>query len=220
MLQRAAFDCYAVKVLTRLLKQAYEPVESLGQPQYWSPHPDTEMTFDSSSPLTQMGDEGRHGDIAHNIRIRESVLKAIAALAAGKDEYRKEFISSDLIPLVVESLSETPKKSGNSKDKAKDNRSLPGETEELIPNPAYGANPLSVLIAACHVVRVMSRSVAILRTALVDNNVAQPIFRFSKHADINARIAATAALINMLVEASPLREVSIPLKAIGTNNSC
>ncbi|KAK7427555.1 hypothetical protein QQZ08_005998 [Neonectria magnoliae] len=203
-LQKAAYDCDAVKVLSKLLKHAYTPVQDTAQPRYWSPLPDTEMDVEDSTPLTQLGQDGQNGLLIHRLKVRESTLKAIAALAGGKEDYRKAFLSEEIVSYVVESLSEFPRKPKTIKersDKPNDNSTRQGATA------GYGSNPAAVIIAGCHVVRMLSRSVSTLRTALVDHGVALPVFRFMKHPDVNVQIAATATIINLVVEVSPVREL-------------
>lgn len=215
-LQKAAYDCDAVKVLSKLLKHAYHPVEDVSQPRYWSPNPDTGMDIENSAPLAQLGPEGQNGLLIHRLKVRESTLKAIAALAGAKEDYRKAFVSEDIVSYVVESLSEFPRKPRSAKertDKSNDDGTRDGATAE------YGANPASVIIAGCHVVRMLSRSVSILRTSLVDHGVAQPIHKFMKHSDVNVQIAATAAMINLVIEVSPVREVSWSRVHLATSNS-
>ena len=201
-LQKAAFDCDAVKILTKLLKRAYQPAATVSQPKYWSPNPDTGMDIETALSLAQLGDSGQNPLLAHKIALRESALKAIGAMSAGKEDYRKALVAEDFVPYVVESLCEFPRKPKPAKDKPT------GEPVRTEVAAAYGVNPLSVIIAGCHVVRTLARSVSILRTALVDHAVTLPIFRFMQHHDINVQIAATATIINLVVEVSPVREVS------------
>ncbi|KAG6026527.1 hypothetical protein E4U41_001254 [Claviceps citrina] len=200
-LQKAAIDCDAVKVLVRLLKRSYEPLAESSQPKPWSPHPDTGMEVENTSPVARLGGSGLNPLLAHRTSMRESCLKAIGALSAGKEDYRKALVAEDLVPYVVESLSEFPRKPKTFKDKSGSEPSRNG------PSPAYGSNPVSVIIAACHVVRTLARSVSVLRTALVDHAVTMPVFRFLRHPDINVQIAATATVINLVVEVSPVREL-------------
>lgn len=205
-LQKAAYECGAVGVLSKLLKDAYTPVKDEKRPRYWSPYSDTDMEVEDRAPLAQLGDEGQNSLLVHRLKVRESTLKAIAALAGGKEDYRKAFVDNDAISYTVESLSEYPRKPRTAKERTSEK---PGEsaakTEE---NTGYGSNPASVIIAGCHVVRMLSRSVSILRTSLVDYGVALPIFHFMKHPDINIQIAATASICNLVIEVSPVREVS------------
>lgn len=204
-LQKAAYECDAVPVLSRLLKHAYAPVRDTTQPRYWSPQPDTDMEVESNSPLSQLGQEGQNGLLIHRLRVRESTLKAIAALAGGKEDYRKAFVAEDITSYVVESLSEYPRKPQTAKERTAEKSS--GDATRKGETAGYGANPASVIIAGCHVVRMLSRSVNILRTSLVDHGVALPIFRFMKHSDVNVQVAATATICNLVVEVSPVREL-------------
>lgn len=204
-LQKSAFDCDAVKILTKLLKRAYQPVPSLEQPKYWSPLPDAAAEAESTSASAQLGGRGQNPLLAHRLRLRDASLKAIGALSAGNEDYRKALMAEDLVPYVVESLCEWPRKPRQAKERPKER---PGaEPARRGPSPAYGTNPVGVLIAGCHVVRMLARSVSILRTSLSDYDVSDPIFHFLTHRDVNVQIAATATVINLLVEVSPAREV-------------
>lgn len=204
-LQKSAYDCDAVKILTKLLKRAYQPVPSFDQPKYWSPQADAAVEAESSSASAQLGGRGQNPVLAHRIKLREASLKAIGALSAGKEDYRKALVAEDLVPYVVESLCEWPRKPRQAKERSKDRPS--GEPARKGPSPAYGTNPVSVIIAGCHVVRMLARSVSILRTSMVDYAVSLPIFHFLTHGDVNVQIAATATMINLVVEVSPVREV-------------
>ncbi|KAM0333921.1 hypothetical protein ACHAQA_000938 [Verticillium albo-atrum] len=204
-LQKAAFDCNVVKVLSRLMKDGYEAVPPTTFTRPWSPNPDSGMDVESSSPSCRLGPEGQSPLLAHRIRMRETVLKAIGALAAGKDEYRKAFVNADIIPLIVQSLYIAPVKPANPKDRVRFD-----DPDGPVPDTTtsgYGSNTLSVIIAACHAVRMHSRSVSILRTSLVDHGVSLPIFRFLKHPDVDVQIAATAAMCNLVTEVSPMRDM-------------
>lgn len=202
-LQKAAFDCDAVKVLTRLLKSTYRPLPQL-QPQYWSPHTDEGMEMEVTSPTYRLGDSGVHPVMAHRIRTREAALKAIGAIAACKEDYRKALVLEDFVPYMVESLSEFPGKPRQPKDR-KDK--APAEPARNSPDPDYGTNPVGVLVAACFVARMLSRSVHTSRTALIDHNIAAPILNAMKHSDVNLQIAATATVTNLVVSVSPSKEV-------------
>lgn len=209
LLQKAAYDCGAVKTLTKLLRRAYRSVPILEATKYWSPQPDTDMDVEGPSVSSQLGQLGQDPLLSHRVRLRESTLKAIGAVASGKEDYRKALVEEDFIPYVMESLTEYPKRPKQIKDRLKDKPS--GEAEQQ-PNvsSAYGANPLTVIVAACHVIRMLSRSISILRTTLVDHSVAMPVFRFLKHPDVDVQVAATAAICNLVLEASPVREVCQP----------
>ncbi|SPJ87779.1 related to armadillo repeat protein [Fusarium torulosum] len=204
-LQKAAYECEAVPVLSKLLKHAYTPAKDNGQPRYWSPHADVDMDVGSNSPAAQLGQEGQNELLIHRLKLRESTLKAIAALAGGKEDYRKAFVADDLVSYVVESLSEYPRKPQTAKERTSEKSSA--DSTKKGETAGYGTNPASVIVAGCHVVRMLSRSVSILRTCLVDHGVALPIFRFMRHPDVNVQIAATAAICNLVLEVSPVREL-------------
>ncbi|KAJ0165054.1 Uncharacterized protein CTA2_12481 [Colletotrichum tanaceti] len=208
-LQKAAFDCGAVKCYSKLLKDAYEPIPPSSYAKVWSPQVDANMEMGNASPSCSLGPGGQPPLLAHRVRMRESALKAIGALAAGKDEYRKAFVEQDVVAHIVQSLSPTPGKPSNPKDRSKptepDGPVRDGSSPDH--NSGYGSNPLSVLIAGCHAVRMLSRSVSILRTSLVDYAVAVPLFRFLRHPNVDVQIAATAAICNLVTSVSSMREV-------------
>ncbi|KAH8122739.1 hypothetical protein ACSS6W_005575 [Trichoderma asperelloides] len=206
LLQKAAYDCGAIKTLTKLLRRAYRSVPILEAAKYWSPQPDTDMDVEGPSASSQLGQLGQDPLLSHRVRLRESTLKAIGAVASGKEDYRKALVEEDFIPYVMESLTEYPKRPKQIKDRLKDKPSGEPEPQPNV-SSAYGANPLSVIVAACHVIRMLSRSISILRTTLVDHSVAMPVFKFLKHPNVNVQVAATAAICNLVLEASPVREL-------------
>ncbi|KAK0387983.1 hypothetical protein NLU13_4227 [Sarocladium strictum] len=202
VLQKAAFDCDAVPILTRILRRAYSPVDPNSAGTMWSPHVDTPMKVEDASPVQRMGQPGEDPLQVHYLELRESSLMAIAALA-GQEEHRRALVKEDLVPYVVESLAEFPKRPQPPKDKSREPRTLVAESL----TPGYGRNTEKVIIAACHVTRMLSRSVSILRTALVDHAVALPILKFMEHPNIQVQIAATATMCNLVLEVSPVREL-------------
>ncbi|PHH68676.1 hypothetical protein CDD82_366 [Ophiocordyceps australis] len=201
-IQQAAYQCEAVQILARLLKRAYSPVMGHDEPRCWTPYADS-MDTESTLPSARLGEGGQNPLMAHRIKLRESCLKAISALAAAEESFRKAFMTEDVVPYVVESLFEFPQKPRQVKDRIKDRADDQNCRKRM--TPEYGCNTVPVIIAACHVIRMLSRSVDILRTALVDYAVAMPILQFLSHADVEIRIASTAAMINLVIEASPVR---------------
>ncbi|KAI6715547.1 hypothetical protein JHW43_001900 [Diplocarpon mali] len=202
-LQKAAFDAGVVNKLSKLLKVSYDPVlESVGS-RSWSPNEDHNgdvVNAQSSRPSC----EGLNPLLLHRINVRESVLKAIAALVPFKDEYRKAIIDQGIMPYIVSSMSINPRKpSAKAKRKPEKSNEEFGDIEV---KGEYGTNPVEVLIAACGAVRALSRSVSVLRTTLIDNGVADPIFRLLQNPNIEVQIAATATICNLLTDVSPMRE--------------
>ena len=199
-LHKAAFDAGLASKLSKMIKVAYNPV--LETPQLsWSP-----TAQENDGDITQSSVLGPYGQpplLAHKIKVRESTLKAIAALVVFKDEYRKAIVDQGAIPYIIESMRANPRKPspkvGERNDKSDSNQE-PG-------SDGYGQNPVSVLIAGCGAVRALSRSVSILRTTLIDNGVAMPVFDLLQHPDVEVQVAACASVCNLVTDVSPMREV-------------
>ena len=216
-LQKAAFDCNAVKVVSKLIKDAYEPLAvrpSGSRP--WNPSVDDDDDGDQERglPSCTLGPPGQLPIQAHRARLRESGLKAIAALISFKDDYRKAFTEQDVIAYVVESLTQTPTRPRSVKERIKSPKEADAPDNAQV-DPLYGSNPVGVLVAACHTVRMLARSVSILRTTLEDAGAAMPIFRLLRHPEIEVQIAATGAICNLVTEVSPMREVSFSYSSAG-----
>ena len=207
-LQNAAFDANLISKLSKMLKVSYDPVPEASMAQRWSPQEEDDSNNMGGLQSSQLDHWGQSPLLNHKIKVRESALKAIAALVPFKDEYRKAIVDQGMIPYIVESMTSNP---GKPTPKAGDK---PPETtgkvskEEQDGKLQYGTNPIPVLIAACGAVRALSRSVTILRTTLIDNGVAMPVFNLLQHPDIEVQIAATATVCNLVTDVSPMREVS------------
>lgn len=206
-LQKAAFDSGAIDSLSKLLKVAYDPVPESANSRFWSPR-----TEDGNSPeqSLRLGHEGDSPLLVHKIKVRESTLKAIASIVTFLDEYRKVIVDQGLIPYIVESMKSDPGKP-SSKNSEKSDKTMNGTVEGDL-KLGYGINPVDVIIAACGAVRALSRSVSILRTTLIDHGIAAPVIRLLRHPDMEIQIAATAATCNLVIDLSPMREVSYSKK--------
>ncbi|KAI0011733.1 ARM repeat-containing protein [Xylariaceae sp. FL0662B] len=206
-LQKAAFDCDAVQLVCKLLRNSYEaPIPPTGS-RLWYTHNKSTKDTEGLPPERRLGEEGQHRYLIHRVKVRESTLRAIGALASFKEEYRKAIIKDNLVAHIVESLSESP---GDSKPSKNPSRSDVGTSSlaSNTPGPKSNTNPISVIIAACYAIRMLSRSVNILRTTLVDHSVSTPLLRLLRHPDIKVQIAATASMCNLVPEFSPMRKVS------------
>ena len=192
-LQQAAVDAGAIKKLSLLLKQSYDPLPASNNCSLWSPTPSEmdDITSHNAASGSRLGESGFSPQAYHVIRMRESVLIALAAMATAKDDYRKSIIDNGVVPFVIESLKPYSKP-------------LPGSAEAG--NSTTG-NPTPVLLAACGAARALSRSVNTLRTSLIDAGLAGPLFILLRHPDIEVQVAATAVVCNLLLEFSPMREV-------------
>lgn len=215
-LQKAAFNAHAIPRLCTMLKVAYDPVPKSSIPAPWAPIPTLGGEIDESqTPLT--GSLGMSPLLLHNIKVRESTLKAIASIVPFKDEYRKKVVDEGLVPYIVESMNAHPgkptPKSNEKSDKTNTNGALNVDSDS---NRVYGINPLSVMIAACGAIRALSRSVSILRTTLIDNGIAPPVISLLHHPDLEVQIAATATMCNLVTDISPMRDVSNSPKFIFT----
>lgn len=163
-----------------------------------------------AAAASKLGPPGQNALLAHRIRLRAATLKAIAALIASKYDYQKRFVEQEVMSHVVASLSPTPSKPRSAKEKTRTptdvEAATSGRDDEV--DPDYGRNPVDVLVAACNCVRMLSRSIAILRTTLQDAGVAAPILELLRHPEVAVQNAATAVVCNLVTETSPMREVS------------
>ena len=209
-LQKSAFDSGIIGKLSEMIKAAYEPVIEGSDSRTWSPSTGSNTVINSSgsSPNPRLGQVGQSPLLVHKIKVRESTLRAIAALVPFKDEYRKALIDQGVVPYIVESLKSYPDKPSTKLNEKSEKSTQPSEDNKAR-SPGFGMNPVSVLIAACAAVRHLSRSVSILRTTLIDNGVVMPVFALLKHSDIDVQISATATTCNLVMDFSPMREVNI-----------
>ncbi|KAI9679186.1 MAG: hypothetical protein M1817_005205 [Caeruleum heppii] len=205
-LQKAAVDAHAIGKLCQMLRTAYDPITEPPRVAPWTPDPSSvEMSDASDAPETlRLGDAGISVAALHQMRVRESVLMALAAVAPFKDEYKTMIIDNGVTPFIVLSLkpmgdseASTPRQ-GNGTPTPTDGTAMAGKNAS--------GNPIPVLIAACSAVRALSRSVSILRTHLIDAGVAGPLLSLLRHSDIEVQIASTAAVCNLVLEFSPMRE--------------
>ena len=67
-------------------------------------------------------------------------------------------------------------------------------------------NSAATILAACAAVRALTRSVTVLRTKLVDAEVANAVIKLMSNADLEVRIAATKVLCNLAMDFSPMKE--------------
>ena len=201
-LQRAAVDADAIKKLSQLLKRSYDPSPENSSASLWTINGSSSGPSESQENATtiKIGTPGVPPLAIHLIKMRESVLIALAALASFKDEYRKAIIDNGVVPFVIESLKpyvrtkSTVDLPETKVDEARDQKNSLG-------------NPTPVLLAACCTARALSRSVSTLRTSLIDADLAAPLFVLLKHEEIEVQVAATAVTCNLVLEFSPMREV-------------
>lgn len=149
----------------------------------------------------RLGHPGYSPVLCHVMRYRENILKALAALVPFKDEYRKAVCENGVVPYIIDSL--RPRSSDPSSDVSKPK------------NTAVDGNPTPTLLAACGAARMLTRSVSVLRTSLIDAGIAPPLFVLIRHPDIDVQIAATSVICNLALDFSPMKEVYMALLLCG-----
>ena len=200
-LQRAAVDAGAIKKLSQLLKESYDPLPVRPSSTGWTPHPYDSESSEYQSKSSRLGGLGISPVAYHVTRMREEVLKGLAAIASLKDEYRKDIIENGVVPFVIESLKPASAVSSSGAPENQGDSSNDGSNST--------GNPHAVILAACAAARGLSRSVSTLRTSLMDAGLAAPLFVLLKHPEVDIQIAATAVICNLVLEFSPMREVKI-----------
>jgi len=205
-LQRAAYECDAVKLITTMLKATYDTPLPDAASRPWSPEGEG-MALDTAEPDASCRFERVEDKrvLMHRTRLRENCLKALGALACFKDDYRKAIIDQDALAYVAESLCAIPGDPRKTKDRSKANDKAAKSVKEP-PISGPQKNPPGVLIAASYVIRMLARSPHILRTALTDIDITISIMQLLLYPDIKVQIAATYVTCNLVVDFSPLRE--------------
>lgn len=182
-MQKAAVDAGAIKRLAVMLRRAAEPPASTSM--------NGVANGDSVEAAVAEKSKRNSPEVTHRMKVKQGTFRCLGSLAIFKDEYRKFIIDAGVVPMVVSSM----------------------KPLEPIPNALITqettvgeGNPPPVLIAACGVVRALSRSVSILRTSLIDAGVAMPLFALLRHDDIEVRVSSTAAVCNLVLDFSPMRQ--------------
>ena len=231
-LQKAAVEAGAIKKLCQALKKTFDPSPS-ERKSLWTPtptnaadatsgHVSPENNATSVNAAVKLGLSGLSPEELYALKCRRSTLQALAAIANKEDAYRKAIIENGVISCIIDSLipfadetpeaGERPANADGSVLPQQQNRNQGTMNGVFLSNKgssnAKGRNPVPVLVGACHTARAMSRSVSILRTSLIDAGVARPIHDLVKHPDEEVQIAATDVMCNLLLEVSPMREVS------------
>lgn len=199
-LQRHAVDGNALKRLSQLLKETYNPVSESLRPMWYPEGDGPARDPESMSSDCRLGPPGYSPTLCHVMRYREGILKALAALVPFKDEYRKLICDNGVVPYIIDSLKPRP-------------RDAPADAVSMPKNTAADGNPTPTLLAACGAARMLTRSVSVLRTSLVDAGVAQPLFVLLQHPDLEVQIAATSAICNLALDFSPMKDVRRPVLA-------
>lgn len=191
-LQKHAVEANALKRLSQLLKETYNPITETSRPM-WHAEDGPVRDPESLSQECRLGPSGYSPTLCHVMRYRENILKALAALVPFKDEYRKAICEHGVVPYIIDALKPRP-------SDALADAATPRNTAE-------DGNPIPTILAACGTARMLTRSVSVLRTSLIDAGVAKPLFALLRHSDLEVQIAATAAICNLALDFSPMKEV-------------
>lgn len=189
-LQRAAHTADAHKYIAKILRRSFDPA-TFARPM-WSPQYQNTDLQSPSSPSTTMGNGGLPQEIVYAMKCRAGALEAVAAISEREDTMRKDLIEAGVASHIIDSLTPLPQVEGSN---------------NAVPSPKDG-NTTAVILAACQAATAMSRSVGNLRTSLIDAGLGKPIFALLNHSDNAVQIAATDVSINLVLDFSPMREVS------------
>ncbi|KAL2420142.1 hypothetical protein ABEF95_008095 [Exophiala dermatitidis] len=186
-MQRVAVDGNAITALSNGLKMTFD--FTAGQkPSPWQPYKTSEIVTEQSLHGMRLGPGGPSWRTRRDMDYREGCLRALAAIAPFEDDYRKEICDQGVLNYVMLALEPCHIQHN------------PGQQVEV------SGNPVNVVLAACGVVRVLTRSVKALRTKLVEAEVAKPIIKLMSSAHPEVRIAATKVLANLAIDFSPVKE--------------
>ena len=191
-LQKAAVECEAIKKLSQLLKETFDPLPSNAR-DMWSPD---RVTLPEGFLVEGKGVRFERCPsllARHTMKLREGILQALASIAPANDDFKKAMCDQGVVPYIIDSL-----KPYNSL--ANHDDSGPG-----LPNVVPG-NAATTLLAACGAARMLTRSVRLLRTSLIDAGVGPPLFNLLRHDDVEVQIAATTVVCNLALDFSPMKE--------------
>lgn len=198
-LLKHAVEGGVIKELGRFLKQTFAPIDNRAPT--WSANPDKTSMDQDSSPSCTLGDQGVSARVAYLFNCRKAALLLLAGIAGnrpGEDKYRKSLVENGAVQCIMDSL--TPLNAGSMTVLHSQ-----GGKEKL---DASIGNPAGVILAACRAATAMSRSIYLLRTSLIDAGLSRPVFALIQNSDVELTLAATGVMCNLLVECSPMRDVS------------
>jgi armadillo repeat-containing protein 8 len=192
-LQKAAVDAGAIKKMCKALKTTFEPLHDSSLDMWTSEKfPPTRYLETETRPDRREGEKGPDPLFRRVMSYREGLLKALAAVAPFNDEYRRAICDQGILPCVIDCLRPLSTFSPSSLS-----------SKQSI---AKIGNPAGTLLAACGVVRALTRSVSALRTNLIDAGIAPPILQLLTSGDPEIKIAATKVVSNLSMDVSPMKE--------------
>lgn len=198
-LQKVAVDQGVLTKAYQLLKQSFEPLES--RPPSWCPKNSPSYDMANVPASCKLGPSGLRTDFVHVLHCRIGALRLLAAIANKEDRYRKQLTDSGAVTYVIDSLTPFNEEALAELDFGYTNGKI------KVQNAVLG-NSVDVLLAACDAALALSRSVGLLRTSLIDAGLSKPIYALLKHPSVSVVRAATDVICNIILEFSPMREVS------------
>jgi hypothetical protein len=199
-LQMAAFEGEAIKPLTSRLRKAFDVIRS--QPTtMWSPEQSPKTTPSRSlTSSTQLGPLTPTRLISDTLLFRAHAIEALASISEKENTNRTDTIKTGIMSSVIDALNPYPIDPNASDPDFRYVKRI----DDI--DPKQG-NPTYVLKAALALLLALSRSTNVLRTSLIDNQIAKPVLALVQHEDISVKLAATDVLINLLLHFSPMKEV-------------
>lgn len=200
-LQAAAVEAESIKILCSKLKKSFDPVK-LTPSTMWSPTPSSSTPEQRSlTSATLLGPPTPSPILSNTLRYRSDAMRALASLAEKENANRLDVLNYNIIQCLLDALLPYPSRQLFSDPQPQFSR--PIDTTD----PKSG-NPNFVMISALKLLVALSRSTHVLRTSLIDGNVAKPVFDLLKHDDMAVQLAATDVTINLILHFSPMKDVS------------
>lgn len=201
LLQSAAVEADAIKLLASKLKKSFDPIKSTTATM-WSPTPASSTAEPRSlSSATMLGPSSPTTLLATTLRYRSDAMTALASLAETDDINRKDVLNNGIMGCMLDALTAYP-----AVQPSLDGIALVTKSVDTV-DPKSG-NPSFVIISGLKLLVALSRSTHVLRTSLIDSNVAKPVYGLLSHEDLLVRVAATDVTINLVLHFSPMRDVS------------
>ena len=197
---KAACEAGIIKETCQYLKRTFDAVDSRAP--MWSDQAGAILMEDDKPSTQVLGQCGVSIKIAYLFQCRRSgliLLQSIAGNRSGEDRYRRHLVDNGAVQCIVDSLVPFNKSSASALQSR-------GGKEKL--DSSVG-NPIHVLLAACKASTAISRSIYLLRTSLIDAGVSKPAYRLVQHPHAEVQIASLAVMCNLLVDCSPMRQVSL-----------
>ncbi|KAJ9643804.1 uncharacterized protein PV06_09019 [Exophiala oligosperma] len=186
-MQRVAVEGGAIATLSTGLKSTFENTSGR-KPKPWQPRKAQESHADVSISATKLGGHAPSPAIRREMEYRKGCLQALAAIAPFDDDYRKEICNQGVLNYLLLSLELY-------------------QIENIDdPQMEINGNSAPVLMAACGIVRVLTRSVQALRTKIIEAEVTKPIIKLMSSTNPEVIIAATQVLANLAIDFSPAKE--------------